>query len=207
MLEVYVADSLHGCARVTLFNQAVDSYHRVVSPSATCYFSGGRIKRAFTSNNGVKISFGSSADIHRAPDQLAIVPRMSDVPLTDLAALAEGSTATTIAVVHALGALKRLVTKRGKTAEKRELLLVDDSGSSMVCTTWNQLARDSGDVPEGTIVVVKNGILSTYNNLRSASIGAGSDVLHDPALARADQLREWYNSLPPDHVFSPLTLN
>jgi hypothetical protein len=76
----------------------------------------------------------------------------------------------------------------------------------MVCTTWGQLARDSGEFSKGIDVVIKDDILSSYNNLRSASIGIQSEIMHNPALARAAQLRDWYTHLAPDHSCTPLAL-
>jgi hypothetical protein len=194
----------HSCTRVTLFSAAVDKYSDFVAPGKTCFFTGGRVKRSFGSNNGVEISFGSDSDIYEALCPLSVVPELSTVIPKDIAAIGEGSTASTIAIIHALGALKRLVTKKGNTSERRELLLVDDSGFKMVCTTWGQLARVTEDHFEGSVIVVKDGIRNTYNGLRSISVGVGSDMLHEPALTRADQLREWYSGLPSDHSFSPL---
>jgi hypothetical protein len=137
------------------------------------------------------------------PD-LSVAPLILTVRLAEIVALPDASVVTTIAVVHGVGALKRLATKRGKVTEKRELLLVDDSDFQMVCTTWGQLARDSGDFSKGIVVVIKDDILSSYNNLRSASIGIQSEIMYDPALARAAQLRDWYTHLAPEHSFTPL---
>ncbi|KAE8887552.1 hypothetical protein PF005_g8596 [Phytophthora fragariae] len=108
LLEVYVADILHGCTRVTIFNEFVDRYESIVTPGTTCYFSGGRVKREFSSSNNIELSCRSGSDIHRVPD-IPVVPQLLTVRLGELAGLADGSTATTIAVVHALGGLKRLL--------------------------------------------------------------------------------------------------
>ncbi|KAG1686837.1 hypothetical protein DVH05_023378 [Phytophthora capsici] len=205
LLEVYVTDSVDGCYRITLFNEAIAEYGDIVVPGNTCYFSGGWLKQPFTTSATVEISFGFNSDIRKTSNASTFVPQIATLCLADVAALNDDVAATTIAVVHGLGGLKRFVTKRGNATEKRELLLVDDSGFEIVCTAWGKLARDISAMPEGTILLLKGAVIGSYKNLRTASIGAGSDVIHEPALPRANCLREWYSSLSADHSFSRLS--
>ncbi|OWZ17906.1 DAN Replication protein, partial [Phytophthora megakarya] len=203
--ELYVADTRHGCTRATLFGEAIDLFSAIATPGTTCYFEGGRIKQSFGSKKEIELSFGSGSNI-RPATTLSVAPSLSVVGVKEWASLPVDSVATAIGVVHRVGALKRIVTKKGKSTEKRDLLLVDNSDMSLVCTTWGQLARDDGSIGEGAVVVIKNATLSDYNNLRTASIGVGSSLLYDPAIAQAEVLRNWYEGLPANHSFTPLNL-
>ncbi|KAE9026894.1 hypothetical protein PR001_g10723 [Phytophthora rubi] len=59
LLELYVADSPELYIRATLFNQAVEKFSAITVPGATCYFSGGRVRRAFAAAGAsIEISFG-----------------------------------------------------------------------------------------------------------------------------------------------------
>lgn len=133
------------------------------------------------------------------------MPNIPCQSLAQLSSLPEHGAATTLLIVHAVGGLKRILTRKGKSVDKRELLLVDDTDTSMVCTTWGQLAQTIGEILEGTVVLVWRGSISDYNNTRSVSIGAGSEILQDPFLDRAEELRRWYAELSPDHTFRKLS--
>lgn len=100
-------DSSQQAIRVTLFNGAVDSYHDVVTPGATCYFFGGRIKRAFASNGGdSEVSFGAGSEIRQITETIACTPVILSVRINDLASSTAGSTINAFAIIHAVGALK-----------------------------------------------------------------------------------------------------
>ncbi|KAG1695176.1 hypothetical protein DVH05_020817 [Phytophthora capsici] len=206
LVELYVTDSPSTCVRATLFNEAADKFSAVTTPGSTCYFSGGRVKLAFASEKNIEVSFGNSSDIHLASSPINTAPSLPYIRLKDLASLSHQDSATTIVAVHSVGGLKRIQSRKGKCLEKRDLLLVDDSGISVVCTTWGHLAQGTNNLVEGSVLIVRNGSVSDYNNLRSLSIAAGSDILQDPACARAEELHNWYVNLPSSYNFHRLTV-
>ncbi|KAE9086704.1 hypothetical protein PF010_g19989 [Phytophthora fragariae] len=205
-LEAFVSDTAGDVIRITLFNTAVNQFRDVIEPGITCSFSMGRLKPSTRSVVTVPLeaTFDGVSEIREiSTDQFNIVePSLHPAVLSAFKDTTHGSTVTTLAVVHVVDGLKRVKTKKGAPLEKRDFLVVDDTDTKLVCTSWGMLVRNLSDGVQGQVIMIFKGQISDYNETRSVNIGVPTSVLFEPALTRAQQLLSWYSSLAPNHSFS-----
>lgn len=126
---------------------------------------------------------------------------LSDLLNHALNATTPGTSTSFIAITHAIGGSKRVRTKAGKTVDKQEFLVVADTNTRLVCTSWGRTAPKLSDANQGEAVLILDGQVSDYNGTRSVNIEFTASTLFKPTLQRTHQFRAWYSQLPPNPVF------
>lgn len=80
-------------------------------------------------------------------------------------------------MITEVGILKKVTTRKGRDAFKRDFLLVDDSGTEILCIVWGQSAEELQESLQGRVILLKNGQVSDYVNVRSINAALGTTIL------------------------------
>merc|ERR1712048_1091650 len=85
--------------------------------------------------------------------------------------------------------------KDGRQIPKRDLQLVDDTGTGIRVTLWGEQASldDGSFTPEQTVMAIKAAKIGDFSG-RSLSVGFASTMLLNPDIPEVQQIRSWYNS-------------
>ncbi|OWZ24279.1 DAN Replication protein [Phytophthora megakarya] len=182
--------------KATCLAGGVDEFYDTVTPGTICSFSGGRIKhvnRAFVPHGcAVEFSFGEGANIHEVDQETESFSEPSFV------------TATVASLLSDVGPRKTIKTRSGKDTDRREFILVDDTDTEVLCTSWGQMARDIEPAAQGTVLLLQDGKISDYMGTRSVNIGAGASLHFGTALTRSCELTVWLTGISPDHEFGSI---
>jgi hypothetical protein len=116
-------------------------------------------------------------------------PHYNLTSIGDIIKLPENHFVDMLGVVKSVGSKKCL-----KDKEFCELVLIDDSEFSIVCTLWNEVcSKISNEVKRGTIVLIKAGKTSYKIHGRSVMVGNYSEIKFNPNdIQEAKILDEWY---------------
>lgn len=189
-------DRAGGEIRATMFNDAVDKYYDQMCPSATFYFSGGKVKianRKFSSlNNEYELSFDANADIRPAPEDASISQMNYNFKkIAALETLPGDSTIDLIGIVKDVGNCMELTSKAGKELKKRDLVLVDDSEAEVKVTLWEARAMEDCSPWLDQVLAIKGCRVSEYNG-RSIGTYSSSVFNVNPDISESGQLFNWY---------------
>eukprot|EP01138_Halocafeteria_seosinensis_P008597 gb/GECG01008787.1/.p1 GENE.gb/GECG01008787.1/~~gb/GECG01008787.1/.p1 ORF type:complete len:685 (+),score=106.24 gb/GECG01008787.1/:1-2055(+) len=185
--------------RATFFKDAVDKFFEVIQEGKVYIMGGGRLKaanRRFTSiKNEYEITFDTRATIEACQDDDKIENEHFDfVSIGELEKMStEGTIVDVIGVAKDVGEVATISTKGGNEVDKRDLSLVDRSGSQIQVTLWGEHAQTNTDQLEKAVVALK-GVRLTDFNTRSLSTNRSSKVEVNPDINEAHQIRGWYDA-------------
>lgn len=124
------------------------------------------------------------------------VPKVSYnlVPLSQISQMEPNATVDVAGVCREVGEINQFTAKTsGRELKKRDVTLVDRSGSSVSLTLWGQDA-DNFDGTGNPIVFIKGGRINEFGGGKSISLGSGSTMKLNPDISDAHQLRGWYDN-------------
>ncbi|XP_071633985.1 replication protein A 70 kDa DNA-binding subunit-like [Temnothorax longispinosus] len=100
-----------------------------------------------------------------------------------------------LGVVTHVNDLQSLVQRStGQALLKRDITIVDDSGTQVDLTLWGQQAEDF-DGSATPIIAVKGARVSEYNGERTLFLNTSSVLVKNPDLPEAHRLRTWYTTV------------
>lgn len=100
-----------------------------------------------------------------------------------------------IGIVKDVGELGSITTKTtGKQLSKRDLTLVDQSGSAIRMTLWGGQAEGFSETGPAMVMAVKGARVSDYNNRTLSTLSSSTVSINPTDLQEAFQLRGWYDS-------------
>ena len=105
----------------------------------------------------------------------------------------EGTIVDVIGVAKDVGEIATISTKAGNEVDKRDLSLLDRSGSQIQVTLWGEHAQTSTDQLEKAVVALKGVRLTDFNS-RSLSTNRSSKVEVNPDINEAHQIRGWFDA-------------
>lgn len=162
-------------------------------------FSGGTLKlvqnRQYSNiKNQYELTFGIHSAIQAASDDVSI--QKQHYSFTKISAIADtevGATIDVIALVrHASEVTEIVSTKQsGKVMQKRELTLVDDSGSEVRLTLWGDKAVSEQYGWHNTPVVAFKGLKIGDFGGRSLSAGQSTSIQESPEIPEGHALYQW----------------
>lgn len=79
----------------------------------------------------------------------------------------------------------------GQNKLKRDLSLTDESKQCIVFTLWGS-ACEKFDYT-GTCVLIHNGVINEYNDIKTISCGRNTLFWHEPDIAIANELKSWFD--------------
>eukprot|EP01054_Gregarina_sp_Poly1_P005246 Gregarina_sp_Poly_1__5245@NODE_277_length_10206_cov_85_389782_g241_i0_p3_GENE_NODE_277_length_10206_cov_85_389782_g241_i0NODE_277_length_10206_cov_85_389782_g241_i0_p3_ORF_typecomplete_len708_score93_02Rep_facA_C/PF08646_10/1_7e03Rep_facA_C/PF08646_10/4_7e03Rep_facA_C/PF08646_10/8_4e25REPA_OB_2/PF16900_5/2_7REPA_OB_2/PF16900_5/3_6e15DUF223/PF02721_14/8e11DUF223/PF02721_14/4_3e03DUF223/PF02721_14/7e03tRNA_anticodon/PF01336_25/1_2e04tRNA_anticodon/PF01336_25/0_00013tRNA_anticodon/PF01336_25/3_7e02 len=225
LFSVVLVDAHRGEIKATFFNDGVDVFWDVLQPNHVYSFSRGSIKacnpKFNTTRHQYEISFGADADIKEIADDVAEIPSQvfEFEPMSKVNSGSVHDLMDVCAVATRVLETGSVSSKRtGQPLERRNVTLMDQTGTAAELTLWDTKCSLFDSPPEFT-ESVENGIwfvaaaklrIEEYNGRRLATtMGTVLETyLYDtvsqryaptPALSAAgtpppavDELRKWY---------------
>jgi len=210
VFDITLQDS-SGDIKVTGFNEMAEKFHPVFQENRVYFVEAASVKPANknfnqTSHNyELSLHAGSKVELCQEIASRE-VPGISFPDLKSISEIIEsgGDSADTVdvmGVVVAVDDVKDLTTRAGRNTKKREIRIVDDSGSvgsgggmsEIKVTLWGQQAEKfSPDQSQHKVVAFKKVTVSEWQG-KSLNVGFSASVILEPtANADADRLRAWF---------------
>ena len=212
LFSLELVDSNGDDIRCTFFKEAVDAYYTRLEKGKVYTFQNGRLKIGNPKYNNCKseyeITFGMDVQIEGPFEDTQI--RSMVYKIKKIATLASISPETTgpidiCGVVQSDGGLVELTSKAGKELKKRDLVVVDDSGSSINVTLWGEKAQLPGDTFANNPTVLFKGVrLGDYGG-RSISTTFSTVMLLNSDLPEPSNMKAWWESSGSTQSFSQLS--
>lgn len=184
-----------GEIRVTGFTEAVTEFYAKLVPGNVYTVSNARVVAAnkkFNPNQKYEITLDKSTVIEECSDNNDVPEIKADfVSFDKLGEIAHDSIIDVLGVVHSVSDLNEFTSKQGNNLVKRELSLVDSSGTSVRLTLWNQDAKSFDEKLNGTVVAAKEVKVSDFGG-RSLSLTYNGQIIAQPNLPEAYKLQGWY---------------
>jgi replication factor A1 len=210
LFSVDLLDESGGEIRCTAFNGKAKELFAQLDVEGVFTFSGGTLKRANTRwnslNHDFEVTFGHETSVSRVNeeeegDACLRIPKQSFefVAINDLPSVWEGrrdAKVDVIGVVREVRDLCEFTSKKGNDMRKREVVIVDESDTSVEVTFWGDdatrtMSEDNGCV-SGVVVAVKQATPSEWEGSLTISAGFTSGVFLSPDHVRTRELRAWH---------------
>lgn len=185
--------------RCTFFKEAVDKFYDLLQQGKVFTFSGGRLKIAnkrFTSiPNDYEITFNPESTILPAGEDNDIkVQTFSFTKLNDVESKEVGSLIDVVGVVTSDQGLSSVTAKKDqRQIPKRDLQIVDETGTGIRVTLWGEEAKEERFTPDETVMAIKAAKIGDFSG-RSLSVGFASTMMVNPDIPEARTIRQWYSS-------------
>ena len=183
--------------RAVFFNKEVDKFFDILQKGKLYSFFGGRKKPGRTKwcSFKIELTFDSRASIEELPvsDQRCPLPHFDVKQLRDIEEKKEKDEISVAGIVLDAEAPSLISLRDGSQKKRQNLLLLDDSNVSCRVTFWGEHCVESAQ--SGSVVLLKNGRVSEYNNSKSLNTMRSSDISMDAAAMfhpRCQQLLQWY---------------
>ncbi len=196
--------------RGTFFNEGVDRFHPdqggpdALEKGSVYTFQGGRVKVANARWNDCKseyeISFNNNAEINKCHDDGGVQRiNYKRTMIGHLENIQPQTRVDIVAVVQEAGPCTDFTSKKGRDLTKRELTLADDSGSSVRCTLWGDLARMPDESFEGNpvVLITRCSVGDFGGRSLSSAFGGASQLEVNPSFAaETPHLQAWWSQGP-----------
>ncbi|XP_037037026.1 replication protein A 70 kDa DNA-binding subunit [Bradysia coprophila] len=200
-----------GEIRATCFKEACDKYFEMIQVDKVYYISKCQLKSAnkqFTSiKNDYEMTFNSDTVVEECVGGNDNVPKVSYnlVPLSQISQMEANATVDVAGVCREVGDIFQFTAKTtGRELKKRDVTLVDRSGSSVSLTLWGQDAENF-DGSGNPIVFIKGGRINEFGGGKSISLNSGTTMKLNPDISEAHQLRGWYDNDGQKQDFSSIS--
>ncbi|KAK0728547.1 putative single-stranded DNA-binding protein 68k chain [Lasiosphaeria miniovina] len=188
-----------GEIRATGFNDQLDSFYELLQEGNVYYISSPckvqLAKKQFSNlPNDYELTFERDTVIEKAEDQ-ANVPqiRFNFCNIEELKDVEKDATVDIVGVLKEVEDVTQIVSKTTqKPYDKRELVLVDDTGYSVRVTIWGKTATNF-DAGLESIVAFKGTRVSDFGG-RSLSLLSSGTMSVDPDIPEAHRLKGWYDA-------------
>jgi len=196
-----------GEIKATGFNEQCDQYYEMLQEGQVYYISSPckvqLAKKQFSNlPNDYELTFERDTVIEKAEDQSSVPQiRYNFCTLQDLQQVEKDATVDVIGVLKEAQEVSQIVSKTTqKPYDKREVVLVDDTGYSVRVTVWGKTAT-AFDVPPESIVAFKGTRVSDFGG-RSLSLLSSGTMSVDPDIGEAHRLKGWYDASGRNDTFS-----
>lgn len=188
-----------GEIRATAFNDQADQYWDVLNEGTVYYISSPckvqMAKKQFNNtNNDYELVFERDTHVEKCEDQSNVPQiRYNFVNIQELQDVEKDATVDVIGVLKEVQDLSSITSKAtGKPYDKRELVLVDDTGFQVRATIWGKTAT-AFDAPAESIVAFKGMRVGDFGG-RSLSLLSSGSMSVDPDVPEAHRLKGWYDA-------------
>lgn len=196
-----------GEIRATAFRDDVDKYYDMMKPDCIYMISKCSLKAANkqfnTLKNDYEMSFSSDTHVQLCEeDDNNSIPTVqyNFVPIGSVADMEDKSVVDICGVVKEVGEIFTIVSKTtNKEFKKRDLIVVDQSESSVALTMWGDEAINfDGHIQP--VIAVKGARLNEFNGSKSLSLGNGSVYKLNPDIPEGHQVRGWFDNGGADNI-------
>ncbi|CAE8632764.1 unnamed protein product [Polarella glacialis] len=199
VFSVDLLDCEGGEIRASLFNNAVDLFGEKLQVGKCFTFSRGTLKianRQYSSlNHRYELTFDKDAVVEEVNDDASI--DTMKLHICELRSVQTKTLPTNVdlcGVVVSFKAPVSFTSKDGKELVKREIVLADDSASSMEVTLWGDRAQKADKEFEGNpVMCIKGVIVKEWGNGRKGSLMEAGALLPSPTIPEAEKVRQWWS--------------
>lgn len=196
-----------GEIKATGFKDQVDQYYDLLQEGQVYYISNPcsvRLAKKQFSNlpNDYELTFERDTVIEMAEDQTNVPQvRFNFCGIQALNDTEKDATVDVVGILKSADDVTQIVSKTTqKPYDKRELVLVDDSGFSVRVTVWGKTATDFDVSPE-SVIAFKGVRVSDFGG-RSLSLLSSGTMAVNPDIPEAHKLKGWYDASGRDNNFS-----
>lgn len=197
--------------KASAFNETAERAHKLLEEGKVYYISKARVaaarKKFNTLSHPYELTFDKDTEITECFDE-------SDVPKLNFnfVKLDQVQNLEANAIIDVLGALKTVfppfqITAKstGKVFDRRNILVVDETGFGIELGLWNNTATDF-NIEEGTVVAVKGCKVSDYDG-RTLSLTQAGSIIPNPGTPESFKLKGWYDNIGIHELFKSLKID
>ncbi|PVI00108.1 replication protein-like protein A 70 kDa DNA-binding subunit [Periconia macrospinosa] len=193
--------------RATAFNDVAEKVFPLLEVGTVYYISApARVqmaKKDFSKlSHDYELHFQMDTLIEKAEDQDNKPQiRYNFTKIGNLLDVEKDTTIDTIGVLKEVGQVETITSsKTNRDFQKRELILADDTQTSVKLTVWGQEAQ-SFEAPVESILAFKGVKVSDFGG-RSLSLLSSGTMTVDPDIDEAHKLRGWFNAVGQNTTFT-----
>ncbi|OIR57869.1 MAG: DNA replication factor A protein 1 [Amphiamblys sp. WSBS2006] len=200
LFDVAVRDET-GEIRITGFKEDVDTFHGVLVSGNVYVFSNINVKLTehrgasgefsnmysgvFSKNSNIKTFEGDTRNIPGIGFNFQSIKEIEKANERDMVDV--------LGVVESVGEVGRIVIKSTmREMEKKEIIIADSSGLSIVVTLWSDAMPFVSENDVGCVVAFKGVRVSNYGGVRLGTVFDMTVIIVNPDLPEAKELRTWY---------------
>ncbi|ELU09821.1 hypothetical protein CAPTEDRAFT_172916 [Capitella teleta] len=187
-----------GEIKATAFKDQVDKFYDMIEMNKVFFVKKGTLKTADkrynTTDNDYEMTFNNDTEIIPCDDDTSLPTiNFNFVEIGNLQSVEPNSNVDVLGVVKSVAEVSTITTKQtNKELKKRELELVDRGQVLVRLTLWGLEAENFNSM-NNPVVAAKNVRVSDFGG-RSLSCGSSSQLVLNPDIPQAHQLRGWYDS-------------
>ncbi|XP_066597449.1 replication protein A 70 kDa DNA-binding subunit isoform X2 [Prorops nasuta] len=189
-----------GEIRCTAFRDQCDKFFDMIEVGKVYYISKCSIKSANKQfcnlNNEYEMALNNDSEIIPCQEESEDIPKIqfNFEPISSVGEKSDKTLIDILGVVKSVGEIQTILQKStGKTLEKRDIQLVDESNTMICLTLWRSQALDF-DGSNNPVVAIKGAAVREYNGGKTISLLFSSIIQLDPDIPEAHRLRGWFNS-------------
>lgn len=205
VFHVELLDSQGGEIRASFFNEVAEKYFQKLEVGKVYRFSKGSVKVANrqynNTNHRYEIVFEKLTQVEDAEDDSNIDSvKFVFVDLRTVQTKNVPFTADLCGVIMSAGPIVTFTSKEGKPLVKREIVLVDDSATSMCITLWGERAQKADSEFQGNpMVAMKGVVVKEWQQGRNGSLMEAGQLVFNPELgsatkAAAAKVLDWWSN-------------
>ncbi|PIO72500.1 hypothetical protein TELCIR_05569 [Teladorsagia circumcincta] len=99
-----------------------------------------------------------------------------------------------LAVVDKMEPVNKFISRQGKECVKRDIQLIDQTGTVVQFTLWGEQAENFEEHALGQVISIKGALVKEWNGAFSIGISSGSKIELSPQLDEVPKLYEWYTT-------------
>ncbi|XP_077271809.1 replication protein A 70 kDa DNA-binding subunit-like [Temnothorax americanus] len=190
-----------GEIRCTAFKDQCDKFYDTIEPGNVYYISRCTLKAADKRFNMLKndyeMSMTGDTEIVPCHENSADIPTLqfNFCPISQVENKEKDALIDVLGVVTTFNDVQHIVQRNtGRELLKRDVDIVDDSGTMVRVTLWGKQAEDF-DGSNNPILAIKGARVGEFNGGKNLSLIMSSVLEKDPDLPEAHRLRGWYTSV------------
>ncbi|KAJ3642909.1 hypothetical protein Zmor_025657 [Zophobas morio] len=188
-----------GEIRCTAFRDLADKYFNYLQVDKVYYFSKCQLKPANkqfnTLKNDYEMTIGNETVIEECLNDDGLVPQVkySFVPISSVAELAVGALIDVIGVCKEVSDIQNFTSRTtNREMTKRDVILVDQSKTSITLTLWGSQA-ESFDGVNNPVVLVRGAKVGEFGGGKTLSTVMSSQMKINPDIQECHKIKGWFD--------------
>ncbi|KHJ88565.1 replication factor-a protein 1, partial [Oesophagostomum dentatum] len=182
--------------RITGFNDAAERAYSIIQTDCSYYISGCTVKQANkrfnTTGHDYELTINANTEIAPCHDQIPKPTLVLKIcPLTNVPSHKDENI-DVLAVVDKLEPVNKFISRQGRECVKRDIDLIDQSGTVVQLTLWGDQAEHFDDHALGQVISIKGALVKEWNGAFSLAVASASKIELSPQLDEVPALYEWY---------------
>ncbi|CAI4225242.1 unnamed protein product [Auanema sp. JU1783] len=199
------------CIRLAGFGDSAVRAYNVIQNDCCYYISGGTVKQANRTFNATghdyELTLRNDTEITPCHDTFQLPPFSLKACPLDRLAQHKDQIIDILAVVDKMEGLNDFVSRAGKNMTKREVNLIDTTGTIVQLVLWGEQARNMDENASGQVIGIKGCVVKEWNGSISLSTVGGSKIELSPNLPGVQNLYGWHQCERPKIEAKTLTSN